>query len=355
MSAGIGHRLDCDILLPEVAADRCVHSRLAQASCRSCIEACPTGAWIIDDERLGIEAARCDGCGLCIPACPEGAIVPDIAPARYRLDGGWIGFAACSRAALAGDGATGEGLLPCLHRLGLAALLDLYRQGVRTLLLCRGDCPNCPRGGGRPLEQALNAVNALLADRALAPLTTSNLAQAEWTRQRNAARAAHRPTGMGRRAFFSGLVGAVTDPVTALADHPNPGWSAFIPPGRMIPRPEGSRLALFAPRIDPHRCTGCDACARICPHLALTVTPDAYRLDPDGCTGCGSCTDLCAASAVRIHPLDPDPQTHLPLYGASCRACGLPFHRPSKSQDAKPLCPICERHNHNQHLFLVES
>ena len=39
--------------LPTVLAERCVHTQLMQASCRSCVDVCPVKAWVMDDEALG--------------------------------------------------------------------------------------------------------------------------------------------------------------------------------------------------------------------------------------------------------------------------------------------------------------
>ena len=67
--------LDQALVLPEILAERCVHSRLETASCQACVDSCPQGAWVLDDASLGINTETCDGCGLCAAACPQAAIV----------------------------------------------------------------------------------------------------------------------------------------------------------------------------------------------------------------------------------------------------------------------------------------
>lgn len=341
-----------DLLLPEVVAERCVHSRMEQASCRACVDACPTAAWVIDDERLGIDTERCDGCGLCNPACPEGAVLDRHRPAWYRIEGLGIAFAACEHAGT--ETRTGErpdGILPCLHALGVQALLDLHARGTRRLILCAVDCTDCPRGDVTPVTRHLDQVNALLVDRGEPPMELGRPLAQGWSQALRAAKAMHRPPPLGRRDFFRGMMTTATETALRLAERADPAVSDFTPPGRRVARPDLAGLSLYAPRIDPQHCTGCDACARLCPHGAIRVQAEAYRFDPDGCTACGLCVDVCESNAIRIRTLDPSPPALLPLTKRRCPACGVGFHTPEASPHTEALCPICTVNGHHRRLY----
>lgn len=75
LSLGWFKQLKQEWVIPEVVAERCVHSHCEVASCTRCVDACPRDAWLLDDASLKIDTARCDGCGLCVAACTESALV----------------------------------------------------------------------------------------------------------------------------------------------------------------------------------------------------------------------------------------------------------------------------------------
>jgi ferredoxin len=113
-----------------------------------------------------------------------------------------------------------------------------------------------------------------------------------------------------------------------------------------------------APRIEPARCTGCDACIRLCPQEALVLdaaSPEpSYRLVPDDCTGCGLCVDVCADQAITLVPFASAEPSQLALAQGTCRDCGVIFHRPAAGDGGDHArCPICERTRHRRNLFQV--
>jgi ferredoxin len=338
-------------IIPDVRGDRCVHAIIEQARCRACVTACPTGAWVIDDARLGIDPSRCDGCDLCVPACPEAAIVQRFRPATRKTAQGHIAFAACGLSGLGGDGLP---IMPCLHAIGITDLLRLARDQICCLVTTAGDCATCPRGQGEGLGQRLVAVNRLLGERGLPPLAHRAATPASWREAWLKADGLARQHPVSRRNFFRGAIQA---PMKRLEETLERAEGGFVPPGRLLPGATPGDPVPLAPVIDPALCSGCDACARLCPHAAISLEnlagrAQAYVIEAEQCSDCGICMDLCQTQAVTIRRWGPVPATRIPLATGRCQACGVHFHVPA-GRDLAGFCAICLQTDHHRQLFQV--
>ncbi len=345
-------------MIPEIIAERCVHSQCEVASCTRCVDACPRDAWILDDDSLQIDTARCDGCGLCVAACTESALGQNLLPALRTVDGHGTLLFACEQT---GGECDGEGVIPCLHSVSSSQLLEYYRNGYKQVVSCRGNCETCPRyGGGDPFRERIAKLNTLLESRAAPRIRHAQTTQAVWDEWRKTA-TAEQPSS--RRQF---LRQAITLTVEKGMEQAGITTEENTPP---LPCPLGlpphtpdnpGVLYPFVPELNVNRCNGCDACIQLCPHQALqldkpeTGHTKAYRIRADHCTGCGICTDACDPQAIRVKQMGSQQQTRIPLIGLVCKACGSRFHYPVRQDTAlQAYCRICAGTNHHRKLYQV--
>ncbi len=55
----------------------------------------------------------------------------------------------------------------------------------------------------------------------------------------------------------------------------------------------------MAVKIDEGKCTGCGACAEVCPVDAITVD-DVAKVDEGECIDCGTCVEECPVGAIEL-------------------------------------------------------
>jgi len=351
----LAHTSRAETNTPDVRAERCVHSLIEQANCRACVDACPTGAWVINDEMLGIDPERCDACDLCVAACPEAAIVQRFRPEVRKTPHGNVAFACCEHAQIAGADVP---RMPCLHAIGIADLLRLAHDQAKFIITASSDCNTCSRGRGERFEERLRAVNALSTNRGLTTIAHRSPDTKTWLDTWRQVDAMAKQNRVSRRGFFRS---AVQEPSRRIEEVLDRAEGRFVPPGSLLPSRSPRDAVPFAPVIDPERCNGCDACARLCPHKAIRIEmedacPRAYVIAADQCSGCGICMDLCEQDAVSLLCWQPAVRASIPLENHTCHACGVTYHLPylEKDEDSSDrLCPICRRTNHHRHLYQV--
>ncbi|HSM28752.1 MAG TPA: 4Fe-4S binding protein [Thioalkalivibrio sp.] len=335
--------------LPElhVSPERCVHSLFEQASCRACVDACPTSSWSIDGEGLNLDTTLCDGCGLCTAACPQEVLSVRLDVLSVEIEGERVALAACDHAGVS----QGDGVIPCVHSLSVRALARLAAQGIEAIATATDDCANCDRGTGERLEQRLPELNRLLQSRSHVQLVHHPYPPAAWQAllTRTHGTPAH---SMERRRFLRGGLRELARLAQGL-DEPDP--PARPQPVTSLLGRTGTGLAEWRPRFDEANCDGCNACIRLCPTQSLELD-DAlyrYRVFPDLCTGCRVCHDVCETGAITPVPWgDASPYT-VRLRPRRCRACGVEFHLPETRDDGEDRCPTCRQVNHYRHLFQV--
>lgn len=295
-----------------------------------------------------LDAAACSGCGACMAACPQGAIslagrdAPCVASPRPVTEAALV----CP----AHPQGTGAATV-CLQALGLEQLASLWLSGLRRLTAHTADCATCPDGCSLPVAKHLEDLNALLADRGLSGLTVQAGADTPEAGQRIST-AQHAVADPARRRLFG--LGATS----ALHATSRPALARLqAKTGAEALNVTAQRVA-YAPHIDPDRCTGCDACIRICPESVLfrikaEQDSEVYGSAPEGCSGCALCVEVCPVNAIAIETLGLR-AAQLALAGFRCSACKADVHVPASGPwAAGPLCPTCATTGHSGRLFQV--
>lgn len=222
----------------------------------------------------------------------------------------------------------------------LQALARLYQDGCRRLLIT--ETAEGPPDVAVRHKQALKAFAALLASRGLEPMPARR-ADAE----SKAARAlrAHREEALTVANWRS--------------SEPDPGAdAAALTALQQIGSDTAEALFAAAPRIDPVKCTGCDACLRVCPGDVLRQINDenglsCYQAACASCDACGLCVEVCASNAIDIDPMTRTPES-ITLKSWTCAACGVSTHAPAaQAGPGDGLCPTCRRTGHHKKLFQV--
>ncbi|MCC6335671.1 MAG: 4Fe-4S dicluster domain-containing protein [Myxococcales bacterium] len=315
--------------------ETCVKLRSRAASCRACVEVCPTGAISFDGPResVAVDLSKCVECGLCVGECPtESFQLTYLAPSPP-----------------AGEKAGERGSAP----LGALSVEDLavraLAEGTFRLDLRSTQPPEVQQVLSSRAEAAREFLQAVGAKTTLTVALGKGafpLPDPLPTEER----------GASRRDFLRRFVPATItekppprlemdttklNPALLRSQEPPPRRKRLLAAlaAAQVPAPRAKLPDELVPftsskSLDVTTCTACALCVTTCPTGALSMTAvrDELGFDASACVKCSTCHDVCEPHALtraktidlghftsrEVHPLGR-------LTVKSCAECGAPF------------------------------
>lgn len=351
------------VSVPEFRPSRCVRFRYRYSECARCLDACPHDAIGLSDTGAAIDADTCRNCALCVSACRTGAFAAanftPIEMLRQAIKTEHFSIAC------APSGHAADAVVPCLGALDASLLAYLEKRRLPTTLLGAALCADCAHGakGAAQLAANLEAVAELRA--AAAPDAWVPIHVVE---DAPAVPDAKPRFASGRRHLFRRLFGRGVDEVVAAVE-PKPaavpvpdkairaGAYALteqrellqIVAGRKNGQPFQVAIHEALPALDitiSPGCTVCEACFRVCPTGAITITENpgdwALMFQRDRCVGCAVCLEVCqprVLDATATFDLTPDQPARalIRLAKQRCKRCDRFFVSPHPEE----TCRVC--------------
>ncbi len=351
---------------PEFHATRCVRYRFRYSECSRCADACPHEAVALTDVGAAITIDKCRNCALCVSACRTGALVAanykPIDMLRQAIKSEQFSIA-CAPSGFAADA-----IVPCLGALDASLLAYLEKRRLPTTLLGTALCTDCAHGakGAAQIEINLEALDELRT--AAAPAEWLPIRIGSEVPTQTEAQADKPSFGSSRRHLFRRLLGRGVDEVIATVEakpKAEPIPDKAIRAGAYALTEQRELLQIVAGRkdglpfrVDIHEglpaleisinpgCTVCEACFRVCPTGALSITENpgdwAISFQRDRCVGCAACLEVCqprVLDAAASFDLTPD-QPARPLISLGKQRCNRCDRFFVSAQPAE-TCPVC--------------
>lgn len=341
--------------IPAINASRCVAVRHRKATCRACIDACPTNAIAIENNQIKHDPYACLNCGACASVCPTEAFAPQdelFEPLFNALSAvetapESIVFS-CEKNPCRANNSKASTLfftLPCLAYLDERILFQCAQAGCSSLAFAQTPCLGCEK-------QASQKTFLCFLERAFNLLEVTNTPCALARYEEHAEESL--PEQVSRRSFFTSLASEIKQAASHAAttsidsafnkkDTPEtliqqltsaPGvlktfrikrneafldclYQALSERSHTIETHEAPDLPRFGTaNLNATTCQHCGMCAKFCPTGALSYvgepqTPSIFGSKTSNkhgyhefrcsdCINCNLCADICLNDALSI-------------------------------------------------------
>jgi formate hydrogenlyase subunit 6/NADH:ubiquinone oxidoreductase subunit I len=316
---------------PAVCQERCSRVLFFGVTCDKCLAGCPTSSISIGYPFLTIDHT-CSGCGFCVALCPNEVFV-------LREDNRGIGDDSGKPDRLCCSGLLAQppmplaplpsSIIPCLGSISASSILRHVLRTEKPLEVVTGSCCDCSLKAGEESYRLREKELRTLFDYLHIGFPPANVSVGS-AGQRQSATGQYKAfqlsleekKTLSRRDFFKRLRESAV-PYKAQTGKNEVGAGGDVPGGRETTSVAKLRSELFRkygqgklqeagaiPGLSEVEvdevCTGCGACANLCPTGALTIedAPESARLlwTPAHCSQCSLCLDVCPRKALHHEP-----------------------------------------------------
>lgn len=355
----------------------CLPLRSRHGQCSACAQACPVQVLQVslDGIALAPGCIGCGRCVAACPT--QALMLPELArfdafaievaatPALVRIE---CRKALATVGATAGTAKPAELEVPCLGSVTPGRLMALHAAGHEVQLVNRGWCAQCEAGCGdiHPAQAAIETATLWLATVTGDATRLPRLVDEPLPLQAMPAAIPAAPAlaeSLSRRSFFRD---AMQRPAGRQRGSPTPMGShgrALYPAERRQPSPERQRQLdalqrlgaatgqplpeeFFPALTADSRCCDQRLCVAVCPTAALSVSVNdggvALEFQSTRCIACGACARACPHDALSLHPHGGTPERQVLIRHTqqACLSCASPY---TPGERDAGLCPTCEK------------
>ncbi|WP_248278396.1 4Fe-4S binding protein [Bacillus sp. DNRA2] len=234
--------------------DRCSRQVSPKSTCTTCLEHCDVEALSLMNNKIVIDASRCDSCGECITSCPVSAVKGNV-PNR-TVKNGLLYYE--------------PHYCPTVKEL-----LVFKKRGVKGIAVPSG-------WDDSQWEKCVAEANQWLAKLSMEPLIIEEAA------------AVADPVMSRRELFLSARKKSehVAKELAPAVWRQNPNaWS--------LPH-HFKDVQFYEVSLDMEKCSLCQGCFKLCQQDVFTLGEGELVIDHQKCTNCRLCVDVCPEDAVAV-------------------------------------------------------